>query len=146
MASTTLSHRNLKNSEFRLLDTFRLLAAFIGLAFIAFKSFCKLVWAACRSEAAAYAFELLNHVFDFHALNESCNALCVAVAAACEFYVAHQAVNHIKVNFCRTSSASLISHNLSFCFALVSRVTRGNDTSLSAHSFVIRNAFSFRCF
>ena len=52
-----------------LLDIFCLLAAFIGLAFIALKGFCKLVWAACRSEAAAYAFELLNHVFDLHAIN-----------------------------------------------------------------------------
>ena len=115
-------------------------------AFAAFKCFGELVWAACRSEAALYAFKTLNHVFDFHAFNKSRYALSIAAAAACKFDVVHNTVSYIKINFCGASSASFVSHRFFLLFAIVSRVTSGNDTSLSAHSLVIRNAFGFRCF
>ena len=73
----------------------------------------KLIWAGCAFEAAANAFEALQHVLDFHAFHQGTHALGVAVTAAVELHVLQDAIFDFKLDGLAAGALGLVSvsHN-----------------------------------
>lgn len=64
----------------------------------------KLVWARSVLEAAADAFQTLEHFINFHAIHQCADALRVAVAAAVKLHILDNAVLDFKLDGLATSA------------------------------------------
>ena len=89
-------------------------------------------------EAAADAFQTLQHVFYFHAFHQSAHALCVAVAATVELHVPQDTIFDFKFNGLAAGALGVLSvfHNLLFQdFKFSRRLEKPRSLSLSRGRF-----------